>query len=98
MFIKIHKSYRNVVAVCDSNLIGKKFEQGNFQLDIRENFYKGEELDTEQTIKLIQNQAQEDATFNIVGKESIEIAIKAGIIDTDSVSTIQDIPFTLVLV
>ena len=39
MLVKIHKSYRNVVAVCDSDLIGKKFEEDKFQLDLKESFY-----------------------------------------------------------
>ena len=30
MFIKIHNSYRNVVALADADLIGKKFEEGKF--------------------------------------------------------------------
>ncbi len=38
--IKIHKSYRYVVAICDSNLVGKQFEQNKFQLDVKENFFQ----------------------------------------------------------
>lgn len=98
MFLKIHKSYRNVVAVCDSDLIGKRFEQGDFQLDVRENFYKGEELGEEEIIKIMRHQTNEDATFNIIGKESVEAAIKAEIISPESASTIQGIPFALVLI
>jgi len=98
MQIKIHKSYRTVIAVCDSDLIGKKFEEGKRQLDIRENFYKDEEATEEEAIKLMQFQAVEDATFNIVGKESIMAAIKAGIITKSSVSKIKGIPFALVLI
>jgi len=97
MYIKLHKSYRTVVALCDSDLIGKKFEEGKKQLDIRENFYKGEEVDSEKAVKMMQDQANKDATFNIVGKESINAAIKAGIITKNNVAKIQGIPFTLVL-
>ena len=74
-FIKIHKSYRIVVAVCDSNLIGKKFEEGKRQLDLRENFYKGEEIDTKNLMKLLHHYSIEDATFNIVGENSVKAAI-----------------------
>ena len=42
MFVNIIKTYRNVVAVCDVNLLGKKFEEGKFQLDVKENFLKEE--------------------------------------------------------
>jgi len=98
MYIKLHKSYRTVVAICDSDLIGKRFEEGTKQLDIRENFYKGEEVNSEKAVKMLQNQANRDATFNIVGKESINKAIEAGIITKNNVSKIQGIPFTLVLI
>ena len=39
MFVNVIKSYRDVVAICDKELIGKKFEEGNFQLDVKENFF-----------------------------------------------------------
>ncbi len=101
IYIKLHKSYRALVAMCDANLIGKKFEEkfsgGIKQLDLRENFYKGEEVSEEEAIKLIRYQAKEDSTFNIVGKESIEAAHKAGLIDKKFVKTIQGVPYVLVL-
>ena len=79
--LKIHKSYREVVGICDTNLIGQTFEQDVFQLDVKENFFKGEELDKEKAIKMLKDLSKEDATFNIVGEKSIDAAIKAGIID-----------------
>ena len=95
--IKIHQSYRTVVAICDLDLIGKKFEEGIRQLDLRENFYKDQELDKEEAVKIIKYQSNEDATFNIVGKESIDASIEAGLITKDHVDFIDNIPFTLVL-
>ncbi len=96
-FIKIHKSYRIVVAVCDSELIGKKFEEGKRQLDLRENFYKGEEIDTKNLMKSLQHYSIEDASFNIVGKKSINAAIEAEIISKTSIDKIDNVPFTLIL-
>ena len=98
MQVKIHRSYRNVVAITDSELIGKKFEEGKFQLDIRENFYKDRELNKKDMIRLMQIQRVEDSTFNIVGKESINAALEAGIISENSVGKIAGIPFALTLV
>jgi len=98
MFVKIIKSYRDVVAICDSNLIGKKFEDDIFQLDIKESFYKGEEMDKNQTLKIIEKMSEEDATFNIVGKESVSLAENAGIISRESIKKIKGIPFAMVLI
>lgn len=96
--IKIHNSYRTVVAVCDSDLIGKKFEEGKRQLDLRANFYEEEKLSYEEIVNLMEGQAENDATFNIVGEKSIKAALEAGIINTDSIDKIAGIPFTLILV
>ncbi|MBI2043545.1 DUF424 family protein [Candidatus Pacearchaeota archaeon] len=63
MFIKIHKSYRNVVAVCDSELIGKKFEEEKFQLDVKENFFKGDKVSENEAILIMKKMLVEDATY-----------------------------------
>ena len=97
MNIKIHQTYRNVIAICDFDLIVKKFEQDNLQLDIKESFYKGEEKTKQETISIMQDMAREDATFNIVGKESINCALEAGIISKNGVKKIQGVAFALVL-
>ena len=97
MLVKIHKSYRNVVAICDSDLLGKKFEEGQRLLDVRERFYDGDEHTEQETLRLMQDFAAEDATFNIVGKESTETALKAGIISKEGIKTVQGVPFALVL-
>ena len=98
MYLKIHKSYRTVVAVCDSELIGKKFEQDIYQLDVRESFYKGDLLTEDQVVHTLKKYVIEDATFNIIGSKSVKAAEKAGIIKSEEVSRIQDIPFTLILI
>ncbi len=103
MFIKIHKTYRDVVAICDSDLIGKRFESqasddlGKFQLDIKESFFKGEKTSEEQAIQIIKKMSIEDATFNIVGEKSVSTALKAGIINEKGVKKIGGVPFALVL-
>ena len=97
MYIKIHKSYRNVVAVCDSNLMNKRFEEGKKQLEIKEHFFKGDEVTEEEAIKIMILQRENDSTFNIVGVKSINAAVKAGIINKNSVAYVKDVPFTLIL-
>jgi len=98
MLIKIHKTYRDIVAICDSDLIGKKFEQGEFQLDIKESFFKGEEISEEKTIQIMKEMSKEDATFNIVGEKSVSTALKAGIVSQEGIKKIKGIPFTLILI
>jgi len=97
MFVKLHKSYRIVVAVCDNKLLGKKFVEGVKQLDVRDNFYNKQEMSYNEVVKLMKFQASEDAIFNIVGDESVKAAQEAGIINEDGIGYIDNIPFALVL-
>lgn len=97
MYLNIIRSYRDVVALCDKELLGKYFEEGDFQLDIKETFYKGELTDEAKAIEILKFQSNEDATFNIVGEKSVKTALLAGIINKDSIKKISGIPFALVL-
>lgn len=97
MHIKVYEAYRTVVAICDSGLLGKTFEKDKLQLDVRENFYKGQEISAEALIPIITNYAKEDATFNIVGQEAVSTALKAGIISKEGIKKVQGIPYAMVL-
>jgi len=97
-FFKIHRAYRDIVAICDSDLIGKKFEEGKFQLDVKDDFFRGEEASEEKIAEIIQDMSMEDATFNIIGKNSTDIALKTGLISKEGIKEISGIPFALVLV
>lgn len=97
MLVKIHHAYRVIVAICDTELLGKKFEEGKFQLDVRENFYHGQEVSEKSLLPLIREYAKEDATFMIIGKESVNAALKTSLISKEGIKTIQNIPFAMIL-
>ena len=50
MIVKIHKTRdrRKIIAVCDENLIGKRFEEREMQLDLSSDFYNGELMNEEE--------------------------------------------------
>lgn len=98
MFVNVIKSYRDVVAVCDKELIGKKFEEGIFQLDIKENFFRGRESSKEEVSEIMKDMKLEDSTFNIVGERSVKIALDSGIINQENIGRIQGVPFALILI
>lgn len=97
MFVNIHKTYRDVVAICDEDLIGKKFEQEEFQLDVKESFFKGEQVSEEKLVSIVKAHLKEDATFNIIGEKSINVLLSEGLISEDAVKKIDNVPFALVL-
>ena len=94
--IKFHEAYRKIVAVCDSDLVGKKFTEGKLQLDIKESFYSGDEVkDEKEALELLRCAQVDDATFNFVGKKSIEIGLKAGVIGKEGIIKVQGIPHAM---
>ena len=97
MQIKIHESYRKIVAVADTDLIGKTFSEDIRQIKISEHFFKGEEKSYEELIEILKDMEKEDATFNIVGPESVKAAREAGIISNEGIITIDNIPIALIL-
>jgi hypothetical protein len=101
MYVNIIESYRTVVTICDEELLGKKFEEGEKQLHIKESFYKGEgskKMTPEEIIETINIWAQEDATFNIVGKKSIQLALQENILDENSIGYINNMPYAMILI
>ena len=97
MLVKIHESYRKVIAICDAELLGKKFEQGNMQLLVEEQFFGGEKMHEKKVVELMKDAMKDDATFNLVGRRTIATALKAGIIEKEGILKIKDVPHALVL-
>jgi len=97
MLVKIHRSYRDIVAVCDENLIGKRLEDSERQLDLTGDFFKGDVKDEGEVRSIMQDFQAEDACFNIVGDNSCRIALDLDLIDEKGIVKVQGIPVALVL-
>ena len=91
MIVKKHKTRdgRLLLAVCDSELKGKKFSQGQLQLDLTSDFYNGEEISDEEILKLFKTAY----IVNIVGEKSVKLGLKAGIISKENIIKIAGIPY-----
>ena len=90
MIVKIHKDQegKEIAAVCDEDLLGKKFEEGNRQLDLTSNFYKGE-VKSEDEIGDIMRNAY---IVNLVGEKTIALALKEEVIEKGHIIKIAGIP------
>ncbi len=90
MIVKIHDRKEGaIVCVVDKDLLGMKFEEGNLQLDLNSNFYKGEEKLPEEVGDLMRNAHG----INLVGEKAIKLAIEEGIIQEEIVKRIAGIPY-----
>ena len=77
-----------VIGACDEHLLGKKFVDGKFQIDVSKNFYGGQRIDKKALAKFLL-----DATIaNLVGEETVKCAINLGLINPDCILKIKGIP------
>lgn len=87
--IKIFKQGDDIViGACDENILGKKFVEGKFQIDVSKNFYKGELIDK----KTLERYLHDATIANLVGEETVRCAIKLGLVNPDSILKIKGIP------
>jgi len=87
--VRIYKQGSDIlIGACDEKLIGKKFSEGKFQIEVRKEFYDGERVGIEKLKRYLEN-----ATIaNLVGEEAVKCAIEIGIVDPDCVIKIKGIP------
>ena len=70
-----------LVAVCDSDVLGETFEEGEFSLTVTEEFYGGDEVDEGAVVDSL---GRADIA-NIVGTRAVALAIEEGIVDEANV-------------
>jgi len=89
MYLKSYSVNKEIlVAVCDSELIGRTFREGDLHLSVNEDFFKGRPADEHEVKK-----ALEEATIaNLVGEQSVACGIDSGVVDEHCVITIDGIP------
>lgn len=90
MIVKIHKKEgRTVVAVCDEDLLGRKIEDGDLQLDLSSDFYRGTSYSDKVLVRDIMRNAD---VLNVVGKTAVALALEEGLIDKAHIITVKDVP------
>jgi hypothetical protein len=76
-----------LVIVCDPELLGKKFRQGELRLEVKESFYRGAEASVGECMAALREATIANLVGSIVGH-----AIEAGIIERANVIRIQNVP------
>jgi len=90
MIVKFHKvrDGKKIIAICDEDLFGKKFEDKKLQLDLSSDFYKGKKMPEEDIIKFLSGAY----IINLVGEKSINLGLKQGLIDKGNIIYVKKIP------
>jgi hypothetical protein len=73
-----------LVSVCDPELLGETFEDGEISLTVEESFYGGENA-VEADADAVIDGLRRASVANLVGEESVGVAVEAGIIDEATV-------------
>ena len=81
-----------MVNMSDIELIGKDVIDGELKIHISENYYGKQIVEKDEAISLLQSAS----IMNLVGKETISLAIELGIGSKDGVKIISDIPFLII--
>ncbi|HEW63780.1 DUF424 domain-containing protein [Fervidicoccus fontis] len=82
---------RKFVLVCDFELLGKKFVEGHYILDVSREYYEGECANEEEVAVQIK-----DADYvSLIGDQSVKLGINEGLVHKDAIVKVQGIPFAI---
>jgi hypothetical protein len=85
MILKERKTEQGLlVSVCDADVLGETFENGDVSLTVNEGFYAGEDADEVDEAAVVES-LNRAAVGNLVGTECVEVAVEAGVIDAEQV-------------
>ena len=92
--LKIHESDKGpLVAICDSDILGKVFEQNNFILDIDEDFFGGDIANEKKILDSIKTAY----TLNASGNKIVDFLLSKNIIEKSQVKTIDNVKYVIIL-
>ena len=83
-----------ILTITDTDIIGKKFEEGKKQLDLASKFYAGEEKD----LDYVKTRLEDAYIVHLTGKNAVSFGIEIGLVDKHKVITVSGIPHAEVLV
>lgn len=70
-----------LVAVCDDDVLGETFENGDLSFTVSEEFYGGDEADEDEVLSSLTRAN----VANIVGTDAVALAVDAGFVDETNV-------------
>lgn len=96
MLAKKHKTHEGklILAICDDDLIGKKFSDGELQIDLTGEFYKGKKASEEEIKKIL----DDVYIINAVGEKCIEFLLNLNLADKKNIIRIAGVPHAEVVI
>lgn len=77
-----------LVAVCDDDLVGMTFRDGDVRLEVTEDFYGDSTAPPEEVEELLR-----DASIaNLVGEHAVDVGVEAEVVNRDNVLVVDGVP------
>ena len=89
VYLNLKKIGNNVLlAVCDTEILGKTLREGKIVFNVKEEFYKGARVAIEEAVDMIAN----STIVNMIGKNIVKRAIEKGYVHPEAVLNIEGVP------
>jgi len=85
---KYRQGREQLLAACDTDVLGKKLAEGKLRLEVSKDFYDGFEA-TEEELEV---HLRTCTIANLVGDRVVNLAIKLGFVAEENVIRIQGVP------
>ena len=82
----------SMLNICDTELLGRALNKGNFTLAISDDYYAEKIVEKEEAKALLKS----SNSINMIGKEIISLSVNMGIGSEDGIKEINGIPFLIV--
>ncbi len=94
--LKLHvSSEKTIVAACDSDILGRAFEENEKVLDVDKEFFGGEKVPSDR-VEEIADSIRTAHTSNIVGNRITAELVKVGALKAGAVKEIRGIKYAMV--
>jgi len=82
VYVKITRWGRHtLLAVCDTDILGKKYEKDGVVFEIKEEFYNGYKTSIEEALALI----EQSTIVNLCGRKIVKKAIERGYVHPEAI-------------
>ncbi|MDK2384853.1 MAG: DUF424 family protein [Candidatus Korarchaeota archaeon] len=93
-YVKVHRVGGDVMlAACDEELRGKRFEEGTLRIEVSKTFYGGFRAELDELVEYM----RQATIMNLVGKRVVSAAVEAGYVHPEAVIKIAGVPHAQVV-
>ncbi len=85
---------QRLCAACDEDLLGGQYAEGKLRLDVKPEFYDGMRVDADALTAMM----RQCTIANLVGPNTIALAIEIGLIDAKNVMHVDGVPHAQMVV